>query len=125
MSDTPAEVSTRAPHRKSQVPRTSTVRPNRDAAFRHEIASQAVVSGDQDIKVLAVSACASGTGKGHIAVRVGRLLVYVEDREALGAFRDAWNRATELADSAFGPLWITRRSEAAARIRRDGGTPLA
>ena len=45
-----------------------------------------------------------GPGDGQIAVRVGRLLVYVNDREALESFLDAWHRAEALADTAVGPL---------------------
>jgi hypothetical protein len=81
-----------------------------------------VLRGNQQIGVTAVSYLASGNGMGHIAVRVGRILVYIEDRDALNAFLDAWERAANFADAAFGPLFVTKRSEAAARIRRDGGT---
>jgi hypothetical protein len=112
------------PRRERTVP-TSTVRADRAERFRHDVAAQAVMAGNQDIRVLAVSGAASGTGKGHIAVRVGRILVYLEDRDALAAFRDAWKRADGLAEAAFGPLWPTAASEAAARIRRDGGTPIS
>ena len=46
----------------------------------------------------------------QLAVRVGRLLVYMNDREALDSFVDAWHRAEALADKAFGttgphPYW--------------------
>jgi len=37
-------------------------------------------------------------------VRVGRLLVYVNDREALAFFLDDWRRAEALADRAFWPM---------------------
>lgn len=37
-------------------------------------------------------------------VRVGRLLVYVNDREALNSFIEAWGQAQDLADKAFGPV---------------------
>ena len=84
-------------HLKS-VPRTST-RIN-DHQFR--IAAQAIVEGMQDIRVEAATPLA-GPGHGQIAVRVGRLLVYVSDREALDSFLDAWRRAEALADKAFGP----------------------
>ena len=46
----------------------------------------------------------SGPGQGQIGVRVGRLLVYVANREALGSFLDAWSKAAGLADQAFGPV---------------------
>lgn len=45
----------------------------------------------------------SGPGKGQIGVRVGRLLIYVANREALASFVDAWRQAEALADQAFGP----------------------
>jgi hypothetical protein len=44
-----------------------------------------------------------GPGKGQIGVRVGRLLVYVANREALASFLGAWREAEALSDKAFGP----------------------
>ena len=72
-----------------------------DHQFR--VAAQAVVEGMQDIRVEAATALA-GPGHGQIAVRVGRLLVYCNDRDALESFLDAWHQAEALADKAFGPL---------------------
>ena len=72
-----------------------------DHQFR--VAAQAVVEGMQDIRVEAATPLA-GPGHGQIAVRVGRLLVYCNDREALESFLDAWHRAEALADKAFGPM---------------------
>jgi len=46
---------------------------------------------------------ATGRGYGHIAVRVGRVLVYLEDRQALQAWTTAIGKAVDLADAAFGP----------------------
>jgi hypothetical protein len=34
---------------------------------------------------------------------VGRVLIYVANREALASFVDAWTQASSLADQAFGP----------------------
>ena len=45
----------------------------------------------------------SEPGQGQIGVRVGRLLMYVANREALGSFLQAWGQAGALADEAFGP----------------------
>jgi hypothetical protein len=45
----------------------------------------------------------TGPGKGQIAVRVGRVLVYVANRQALASFLQAWAEASRLADEAFGP----------------------
>jgi hypothetical protein len=75
-----------------------------DHQFR--VAAQAMVTGMQDIRVEAATPLA-GPGHGQIAVRVGRLLVYVNDREALDSFVDAWRRAEALADKTFGPLLTT------------------
>ncbi len=59
------------------------------------------MEGTQDFRVQAVTPLA-GPGHGQIAVRVGRVLVYVNDREALNSFLDAWQQAADLADKAFG-----------------------
>jgi hypothetical protein len=72
-----------------------------DDQFR--VAAQALVTGEQDIRVEAATPLV-GPGHGQIAVRVGRLLVYVNDCAALDSFLDAWTRAEELADRAFGPV---------------------
>ncbi len=47
---------------------------------RMQVATQAVFAGPQEHRGSAVTAEASGRGYGHIAVRVGRILVYLEDR---------------------------------------------
>src|ERR1035437_1275482 len=70
--------------------------------LRFEGASQAMVAGPQDVFVQTIVPL-SGPGKGQIGVRVGRLLVYVANREALESFLSAWARAEELADKVFGP----------------------
>lgn len=72
----------------------------RDHQFR--VAAQAMVTGMQDITVCAATPLAGPANHGQIAVRVGRLLVYVNDREALASFLDAWQQAEALADKAFG-----------------------
>ena len=107
----------------TRPPATSTVRDRRKDQWRCDVAAQAVLRGIQDVSVTAVSFVASGNGVGRIAVRVGRVLVYVEDRDSLNASLAAWARAAELAESAFGPLFNAKKAETAARIRRDGGTP--
>lgn len=70
--------------------------------YRFDVASQVMVAGAQDIHVQLIVPL-SGPGQGQIGVRVGRLLVYVSNREAFGSFLDAWGRAGALADEAFGP----------------------
>jgi len=62
---------------------------------RMQVATQAIFAGPQDHRV--------GRGYGHIAVRVGRVLVYLEDRQALEAWATAIGKAADLADAAFGP----------------------
>jgi hypothetical protein len=68
---------------------------------RCRVAVQAVLEGMQEVRVQAATPL-SGPGHGQIAVRVGRLLIYVNDREALESLLDAWQQASNLADKAFG-----------------------
>ncbi len=70
---------------------------------RMQVATQAIFAGPQDHRVFAMTPEASGCGYGHIAVRVGRVLVYLEDRQALEAWTTAIGKAADLADAAFGP----------------------
>ena len=70
--------------------------------YRFDVASQVMAAGAQDIHVQVLLPL-SGPGNGQIGVRVGRLLVYCANREALGSFLDAWRKAGALADKAFGP----------------------
>jgi len=76
---------------------------------RMQVATQAIFAGPQDHRVSAMTARASGRGYGHIAKRVGRILVYLEDRDALQAWTTAIGKAADLADSAFGPHLPTCR----------------
>lgn len=70
--------------------------------YRFDVASQVMAAGAQDIHVQVIVPL-SGPGQGQIGIRVGRLLVYVANREALGSFLEAWGKAGALADKAFGP----------------------
>ena len=70
---------------------------------RCQLATQAVMAGPQDYRVTAANAQVTGQGHGVITIRVGRLLVYVEDRQALLAWQRALQRASEMEDAAFGP----------------------
>ncbi len=59
---------------------------------RMQVATQAVFAGPQEHRVFAMTPQATGRGYGHIAVRVGRVgrvLVYLEDRDALQAWTTA------------------------------------
>lgn len=69
---------------------------------RFEVASQVLAAGHQDYAVRVLTPL-SGPQKGQIGVRVGRILVYVANREALSSFTAAWAEAAVLADQAFGP----------------------
>ena len=73
---------------------------------RMQVATQPVFAGPQEHRVFAMTPQATGRDYGHIAVRVGRVgrvLVYLEDRDALQAWTTAIGKATDLADAAFGP----------------------
>jgi len=94
-----ASPSTTAPSRLRAVPRLGG---RSTYEYRFEVASQVMAAGTQDVFVQAIAPL-SGPGNGQIGVRVGRLLVYVANREALASFVDAWAQAEALADKAFGP----------------------
>ena len=83
--------------------------------YRFDVASQVMAAGAQDIHVTTIVPL-SGPGKGQIGVRVGRLLVYVANREALGSFLDAWGQAAGLADQAFGPVLPLPRMGDASQV---------
>ena len=51
-----------------------------------------------------MAALASRTGQAHIALRVGRVLLSLEDREALDAVRRAVRKAEALAEAVYGPV---------------------
>jgi hypothetical protein len=67
------------------------------------LAVQAKVRGYQDLRVTGENAQASGCGYGYISVRVGQVLLYLEDREAMFSWVAAIQRALELQDRAYGP----------------------
>jgi hypothetical protein len=72
------------------------------------IAAQVIFAGPQDYRVLAVPSRAARSGRSHVAIRIDRLLVYIEDREALESCVLAWGRAIELAERLFPPTEPTR-----------------
>ena len=59
------------------------------------------MEGTQDVRVQALTPLA-GPGHGQIAVRVGRVLIYLNDRDALNSWLEAWREASVMADKAFG-----------------------
>ncbi len=70
---------------------------------RCSLAVQAVMAGPQEVRVTAVTPQSSGRGYGHLCLRVGRVLIYLEDRDSLHAWQHALHQAEDLADSALGP----------------------
>lgn len=87
-----------SPRRLAAVPGTGK---EKQHDHRCRVAVQAVLEGMQEVRVQAATPLA-GPGHGQIAVRVGRLLMYINDREALDSLLDAWQQAAGLADKAFG-----------------------
>lgn len=67
------------------------------------ISAQVIDTGEQQTSVLALTSQASASQRPYIAVRVGRVLTYVNDYAALQSHWLAWQRARELAPSVFGP----------------------
>ena len=67
------------------------------------IAIQALCHGSLEWRVRGVTGAAARPGREHIALRFGRVLLYVEDRAALAALVDAVQAAYNLRDKVFGP----------------------
>ncbi len=90
------------------------------------IAVQARLVGDQPIRVQGVTAVASRTGQEHLAVKVGRVLLYLEDRAAFDALRAAVAQAGEYADGVFGPVpdgFTQAEARERAQIAKTGRLP--
>ncbi len=79
-------------------------RPTPDPSGYCQVIAQARFSGRQEVSVMGVPAGASGGDRPYISVRVGRILLYVENREALLSLTRAWRRALDLADGVFDPI---------------------
>ena len=67
------------------------------------IAIQALCRGVFDWRVQGVTGAAARKGQAHIALRYGRVLLYLEDRAALETLVDAVEAAYELREEVFGP----------------------
>jgi hypothetical protein len=81
-----------------------------------QVIASARLRGDQEDRVQGVTAVASRTGEAHVALRVGGVLLYLEDRDALDALRRAVGKAEALADAVYGPVEDAfTRAEARAR----------
>lgn len=66
------------------------------------IAIQALCHGPLDWRVHGVTGAAARPGREHIALRYGRVLLYLEDRAALVALTGAVQAAHDLCDRVFG-----------------------
>ena len=67
------------------------------------IAIQALCHGPLDWRVQGVPGAAARQGRAHIALRYGRVLLYLEDRAALGSLVEAVQAAFDLRDKLFEP----------------------
>lgn len=71
---------------------------------RSSVAAQAVFAGPQDMRVSAMTSEVTGRGYGVLSIRVGRVLIYLEDRRALDDWLAAVHEAEALSDAVFGPV---------------------
>jgi hypothetical protein len=65
------------------------------------VATQALCRGELDWRVQGVTGAAARKGKAHIALRYGRVLLYLEDMAALDALVDAVEAAYDLREEVF------------------------
>jgi hypothetical protein len=65
------------------------------------VIAQVRMSGPQDVAVRCYTAQASPTGHPHAAIRIGALLLYIEDRQAITDINRAISTATEHIDRLF------------------------
>lgn len=71
---------------------------------RSSVAAQAVFAGPQDMRVSAMTPEVTGRGYGVLSIRVGRVLIYLEDRRALDDWLAAVHEAEALSEAVFGPV---------------------
>jgi hypothetical protein len=80
------------------------------------------ITPEQDTNVRAVVDAASRTGRGYLAVRVGQVLLYLEDRVAFDALTRTVHAAGSHADAVYGePRAIFALAEARARRNFEPG----
>jgi hypothetical protein len=92
------------------------------------IAIQALCRGAFDWRVQGVTGAAARKGRAHIALRYGRVLLYLEDRAALETLVDAVEAAYELREEVFGvePGSSMQRGQMAhSGFERDGKPSVA
>jgi len=98
-----------------------------EPAVNNRLICQALCQGPLETSVTAVSGTAARTGQAHIAIRFGRVLLYLEDRAALEALSTAVGRAEKLATTVFGPpddAFEETRKTALRLFERTGKLPL-
>lgn len=88
-----------APRHLKAVPRT---RQQRILDHRCDIVSQCVLGGDLDFRVECMSPLV-GPGPGRVSIHLGRVVLVLEDRDALEVLGTAVRQAEAMADRAFGP----------------------
>ncbi len=91
------------------------------------VATQARFAGPQDMSVLGVAPGASADGTAHLAIRVGRILLYIEDRgrSPPGPRRGVGHSTWPTVSSARWRTPSPRRSVSsgdASSARRTGGS---
>lgn len=89
-----------APRHLKSVPDRS--RAQKALDYRCDLITQAVLGGDLDFRVQAMSSVV-GPGPGTISIRLGRIVLVIEDRNALEVLTTACHQAEAMADRAFGP----------------------
>ncbi len=75
---------------------------------RCSVAAQAVMAGPQSVRVTGTTPHASGRGYGHLCLRVGRVLIYLEDWDALLAWRAASTKPSARPTRPSGPNYRRR-----------------
>ncbi len=114
-----------APRHLKAVPRP---RAQRVLDYRCDLVTQAMLGGDIDFRVQAMSPVV-GPGPGTISIRLGRVMLVLEDRDALEVLITACRQAESMAERAFGPEMPPAGLQAAAveigKARRDLTRPAA
>ncbi len=89
---------------------------------RCSLAVQAVMAGPQKVRVTGTTPQASGRGYGHLCLRVGRVLLHLEDRDSLHAWQHALHQAREPGRQRTPPGAATLAVPAGpAAVREPGG----
>jgi hypothetical protein len=64
------------------------------------VGAHVVLEGSQETKVEAAAALA-GPGRSFIAIKIGNVVIFVEDQAALDSAVNAWLRAEQLGEEVF------------------------